>query len=345
MASPIIGTGLATIIPINTGIFRQCSEDDFGSHMHPTDGCWNTYALVVLMFAVIVVPIACLELKEQAVIQVIMAIFRLVMLLVMCVYSLISVVGRDTDTHPSNTTVESDDTIHSTEFNINGLLAAVPVIVFAQMLEVAIPSLSQPVSNKRRLVLLYTVVFVVTTLIYGILGVTVATYLRNDVLEVSTANWESLTRPRYTAALRGLSYFVVLFPSFDVLSSYPITVTVMANMVENMYKDDPHQMPDRVTRVVHRFFWAVVPMIGSVFLTNLVDLGKYSGLIAFFAVFWFPALLQYRSKQASMALFLHADTPYSSWYSSNIMVMIVFVFGVVVTVATFVGFFLPGSLS
>ena len=345
MTNPIIGTGLGTNIPINTGIFRQCSEDDFGHYLHPTGGCWNTYSLFVLIFAAIVVPISCLELKQQAVFQVIMAIARFVVLLAMAVYSVISAADTQYHTGTSNITVTSEGDIPYTDFNINGFLAAVPVFMYAQMLEGAIPSLSQPISNKRNLVLLYTIAFVVTSFLYGFVGVTVAIYKRNDVKEVCTANWEDLTGSEYSVALRALSYFIVLFPSLDACSGYPITVLVMADTVESAFINDPRHMPNRVTRPVHRFVWAMIPIICSVFMTNVLDLNKYAGLAGFFVVFWFPPLLQYRSKEVSRKLLLSETTPYSSWYSGNAMVVTVFVYGVVITVATFVGFLLPGNLS
>ena len=36
---------------------------------------------------------------------------------------------------------------------------------------------------------------------------------------------------------------------------------------------------------------------------------------------------------------------FRAWYSGNAMIVTVFVYGVVITVATFVGFVLPGNLS
>ncbi|XP_062509260.1 transmembrane protein 104 homolog [Corticium candelabrum] len=339
MASPIIGTAVATNMPINSGVFRQCNEKDFGPHLHPTDGCWNTYALSVLLFSVVIIPLSCLELKELAVIQVIMALFRFIMLLVMSIYSIVSVAEEDDSSDTS-----SDDDVF-TKFNIQGLLAAVPVFVFAQMLQSSIPSLTQPISNKRRLVVFYSAVFLVTTILYSMVGVTVAMYKKNNILEVCSANWKSLTSPEHGAAVRALSYFIVLFPAIDIWSAYPLTVIIMANMVENMYNNDPMQTPSRATRVVHRFFWATMPIVASVFITNLVILDKYDGLIAYFIVFWFPALLQYKSRKVCEELCLSTDTPYSSWYSGNKVVLVVFLFGIVVTLATFVGFVLPGSLS
>ena len=345
MTGPMVGTGLATNIPINTGIFEVCSEDDFGSDLHPSGGCWNTYALYVLIYTVTVSLIACLELKEQAIFQVIMAILRFGVILSMTVYSVVSFVNEDSHSRTSNATVTFHEDIPYTRFNLNGFLATVPVIVYAQMLETSIPSITQPISNKRGLVFLYSAVFLSTTLLYGTLGVAVALYKQNDVKELCTANWEELTGPKHSGIVRAFSYFIVLFPSLEAWSGYSITTLVMANMVENMFIKDPKRMLDRSTRAVHRFSWAVVPLIGSIYITDFVDLSKYGGLIAFFVVFWFPAFLQYRSKQVCRALFLPVDTPYSSWYSGNGVVLFVFVVGVVMTVATFVGFMLPGNLS
>ena len=58
-----------------------------------------------------------------------------------------------------------------------------------------------------------------------------------------------------------------------MFAGYPISVTVM---VENTLSRDPGQITDCLTRIVHGVFWAVVPMIGAVFITHLVDFNKYA---------------------------------------------------------------------
>jgi amino acid permease len=143
MANPIVGTSLGINIPINTGVFRQCSKDDFSHYLHPSDGCWNTYSLFVLIFAAIVVPMSCLELKEQALFQMTMAVGRFLTLLTMSIYSVVAAAETSYHTGTSNTTVTSGD-ISYAKFDINGFLAAVPVFVYALSLQPSIPSLSQP---------------------------------------------------------------------------------------------------------------------------------------------------------------------------------------------------------
>lgn len=347
MTGPMIGTGLTTNIPLNTGIFTKCTENSFGRDIHPSSGCWNTYALYVAIFTAIVALIACLELKEQAIFQVTISILRFCVILFMIGYSIVSIVssvGEESYSHTSisNATTQDND---YTRFHLNGFLATIPVIVYAQMLQASIPSLTQSISNKSHLVFFYSTVFLAITLFYGAVGVAVALYKKNDVKQLCTANWEQLTTSEHSGIIRVLSFVVVLFPTLEALSGYSLTTLVMANMAESMCVKDPRRMLDRVTRAVHRFFWAVVPLIGSIYITNFVSLNKYAGLIGFFVVFWFPAILQYRSKQVSRALFLPVETPYTSWYSGNGVVLFLFMVGVVLTVTTFVGFMLPGSLS
>lgn len=336
LTAPVAGTAWSTLLPVDNGVFRQCTHDDFKGVNHPTGGCWNLYALCVLFFGFIVVPMSCLDIKEQQVIQVFMTLMRFVLIGCIIIYS-ISAEIIDSEKH-------SHKSIPWFDFHANGFLAAIPVVVYAQMLHLSIPTLVQPVSNKRVLTRLLTAVLVTTTIIYGLLGVTVAIYQKSDINEVCTLNWQVHTKAK-NIALRILSYFIVLFPSLDVCSAYSLYVSVMANLVDYLITGSPSRTPDRLTRTVHRFFWATTPLIGAVFLSDIVVLDKYSGLLAFFVAFWFPAILQYRSQVICDHLFGHSATPYSSWWSSQLFIYSVFVVGVAITIATFVGFVLPDSLS
>ena len=340
LTTPVAGTAWSSLLPVDNGVFRQCDHKEFKGVYHPTDGCWNLYALCILFFGVLVVPISCLDIKEQQIIQVFMTIMRFVLIGCIIIYSITAEIIDSTEKNSGS----SNQTIPWFEFHYNGFLAAIPVVVYAQMLHLSIPTLVQPVSNKRILARLLIAVLTTTTLIYGTLGVTAAIYLKDGTNEVCTLSWQVHTKAR-NIALRILSYFIVLFPSFDVCSAYSLYVNVIANLVDYLITGNPRRTPDRLTRTVHRFFWATTPLIGGVFLSDIVVLDKYAGLLAFFIAFWFPAILQYRSQVICDRLFGYSVTPYSSWWSSRPFIYSVFAVGVVVTIATFVGFTLPNTLS
>ena len=187
MAGPTAAAAWACKIPFDSIRFQQCRQNDFLDVYQPTnDGCWNSYALCVLLFAVVVVPLSCLELKEQAVVQVVMALVRFAIIGSMIVYSIV------VEVRSPETSCDVGQNVTSaswTGLQWNGLLAALPVFVFAQMLHVGIPTLSEPIRNKSKLARIFWSVFGCTTIIYGLLGVAVAIRFKSDVNEVCSLNW------------------------------------------------------------------------------------------------------------------------------------------------------------
>ena len=346
LTGPVAGTAWSSNLPLNFGTFRQCSQADFNGVLHPSDGCWNSYALCILFFAIIVVPLSCLDLKEQEIVQVTLSITRFVVITSIIIYSIVAEVkgykGHESVDPPPNSTVKE----HVLGFKMNGFLATLPVVIYAQMLHVAIPSLVQPINDKRHLGRLFWLIFATTSVIYGVLGVTAAVYLKYSVNEQCTLNWADTTSSGHSMLLRVYSYFVVIFPSLDVLSAYPLGAIIMANMVEYLFTGNPRVQSGRFFVTVNRFVWATLPLICSVYLSDLVELDKFAGLPAFCAAFIFPAFLQWRSVKMCQNRFGTSITPYTSrWVSGFGVVGVVFAFGVVITIATFVSFFLPHSLA
>lgn len=62
----------------------------------------------------------------------------------------------------------------------------------------------------------------------------------------------------------------------------------------------------RVIRITLSVIITVVPLIGSFFVANLVDIIRYGGLLGFFLACFFPALLQLKSQYDSYRTFCEA---------------------------------------
>ena len=106
-----------------------------------------------------------------------------------------------------------------------------------------------------------------------------------------------------STALRALSYYIVLFPSLDVVSAYPLVVhTVVTNLYIIITGKDTSKKP---THRCARFNWllllalklvsAVLPILAAFGISNLIYVLKYAGLLGFCICFFFPTLLQLRS--------------------------------------------------
>lgn len=107
------------------------------------------------------------------------------------------------------------------------------------------------------------------------------------------------THRGYSFPLRLLSYFIVVFPSFDQLSSFPLWTHVIVN---NLYILITGQ--DTSKKPKYRFYWylkiflrfivALIPILGAFGVANIIYILKYSGLVGFLCLL-VPFLLQLRS--------------------------------------------------
>ena len=100
--------------------------------------------------------------------------------------------------------------------------------------------------------------------------------------------------------LRALSYYLILFPSLDVMSAYPLTVICIVN---NVYmaltgrdtSEKARSKYDWILRLGLRVTIAVLPLFLAFAAANLVFILQYAGLLGFAIGFLFPVILQLRS--------------------------------------------------
>lgn len=112
-----------------------------------------------------------------------------------------------------------------------------------------------------------------------------------------------LTSSHHSLALRILAYYLLLFPSLDVVSAFPLMVHTVVN---NLYliitghdtskaPSPKHRLFDRILRILLRLIVAVLPVLLAFGMANLVYVLKYAGLVGFNICFFFPTVLQLRS--------------------------------------------------
>ena len=108
------------------------------------------------------------------------------------------------------------------------------------------------------------------------------------------------TGPGNSVQLRILAYYLILFPSLDVMSAYPLNIHCAVN---NLYMiitgRDTSKKPkwkfDWLLRLILRFIAALLPLFAALGVANLIYVLKYGGLIGFGICFFFPTILQLRS--------------------------------------------------
>ncbi len=109
------------------------------------------------------------------------------------------------------------------------------------------------------------------------------------------------THSGHSDPIRALSYYLIIFPSLDVVSAYPLVNHVLVN---NLYilitghdtSKKPKYRFDWLLRMFLRFTMAVLPILAAFGVANLIYILKYAGLVGFIA-YTFPVGLHLRSIQ------------------------------------------------
>ena len=178
----IASTALAVNAPVGDhGTFVRCSEEDFQHYIHPVGACWNTYSLTVLVFGTLSLLVALAELGELRLLQTVLAVVRFTTVGAMVVYCVVAEIIHKDDA--------PNEKIPWFQFSFKGWLTAIPVLVYANLTHVSIPTISDPVDNKKGLGKMWAGVFFTTSVFCGVLGVTVAIHFKSDVNEVASLNW------------------------------------------------------------------------------------------------------------------------------------------------------------
>ena len=74
----VVGSALATNIPLNFGPFNQCSYNAFQNTVIPEpERCRHMYHFCLMVFALIVVPLSMMDLKGQVIFQVALGLLRI----------------------------------------------------------------------------------------------------------------------------------------------------------------------------------------------------------------------------------------------------------------------------
>ena len=396
----VVGTSWSTNIPVNTSGIAQCHERDFTMQYFPADiRCYHWYQVCVSVFGVIVVSLSLLELNEQKYIQAMFSILRFIAIFSIILFSTYIVIHNGLN---SNTTLplelkytNATSTQLLSRFNVKWWLVTIPVLVYAQALHQGIPALTHPVMPKKHLKAMLIATFVTAWVFYTLIGILVSFAFLSLANENAVLDWNYFTGTNSNIAVRIISYFIIFFPSLDIISAYPLRVISTANNAYSvlMCRDTSEAKKTwkgRIGKLLFRFIFAVAPLIGGIFISNLVTILKFAGLFSFITLFLFPILFQFQSKRlcvqklennqdASSEVFtlndvsieteseisdqpvspryyesplqqrttfrnqflqflfyVKARTPYSGWYSSNLVLIIVSFVGLICFCLAFV---------
>ena len=202
--------------------------------------CASHYHLFLLIFACLAIPLACMEFREQAAVQVTMTVARIVVL-VLLVGTVVGGLGCDGTAFTEAPQTPAARSKQTTLASGLGLLRLLPVCLFAFIFHHSAPGVAEPVRDKRALPGIYSVGFVVTGTGYLILATLTAFYFGDSVKGQASLSWEGYvgcmpldmsaeealrSRPWLPAAV---AIFILVFPALDVLSAFPLNAVTLAN--------------------------------------------------------------------------------------------------------------------
>ncbi|XP_065844283.1 transmembrane protein 104 homolog isoform X1 [Oscarella lobularis] len=291
----IAASALASVIPFgHDTLFRSCDTADFRNRIHPAiGGCWNSYAICVAMFGLIVIPLSCIKLQTQVVFQNFMGLLRLAVVLTMIFWSAITPpIGDEDLTHRS-----------WIDFNFQNWLAVFPLSISSLSMQFMLPTFCQYVRDKSSLGFILKIATAIVILLDVGLGIAVAFHFQGDIAEMCTLNWYRYSKAGNSLFSRTLAYFLLLYPSMDLCSTYPLIATLGSNIFLALLQDAGVNTEARHFALITRFCFATLPLIGSIYVANTVVVSIFVGFLYILITLVIPSLLRIFSIKKCQALF------------------------------------------
>ena len=206
----VVGSALATNIPLNFGPFNQCSYNAFQNAVIPEpERCRHMYHFCLMVFALIVVPLSMMDLKGQVIFQVALGLLRIFLISILLIYCIVNLIQGDrvseisgenlitqamancsNKTNPSQMyDLEMDDVV--IKFDWRGWITVIPVMVYSFIVHHSIPALTHPIKQKKYLRWFMVCSFGLVGLCYLTLGVVMPLSFGPETQETATLSWVS----------------------------------------------------------------------------------------------------------------------------------------------------------
>jgi amino acid permease len=211
--------------------------------------CIDLFLAWLAVFAVVAIPLACLELREQVWVQVVMfgARILVVFLMVSTIMHGWASCGRDAVVFAADTSTADAPAIFggSPAPNVpladaGGIAALLPVATYAFIFHHSVPVLATPIARKDSLPSLFRAAFLVCAVAYGALGLIVALGFGAATNGQCNLNWAgyvgcvasggpAVAADSASVSAKMIRFVVLIFPAVDVLSAYPLNAITLGN--------------------------------------------------------------------------------------------------------------------
>eukprot|EP01106_Pelomyxa_sp_JSP_P001201 TRINITY_DN1180_c0_g3_i6.p1 TRINITY_DN1180_c0_g3~~TRINITY_DN1180_c0_g3_i6.p1 ORF type:complete len:351 (-),score=50.10 TRINITY_DN1180_c0_g3_i6:171-1223(-) len=223
-------------------------------------------------------------------------------------------------------------------FKLTGFGTAFTCAAFALTMHYNLPNSLHPVRNKAHAKKISFAAVVTAILFYQLVGATCAFFFNKYTDPLIVLNWGTYTgrdggwgpgKPLWWSYI--IQSIIMLFPILNLANDFPLVAITLASNLDTF-------MPLTLRRTVRRrrLSWLCVrlacvlpPLALASALGDLDQIFTFTGWFAFVLVFFIPGFYQWLSRRTMVKRFgVGADlTPYTGFYSGNVVVITVLIIG------------------
>jgi hypothetical protein len=271
----------------------------------------------------ITVPMSCIGISDQVVVQMIFLTARMVMVAMMIVTT---AVAYNSDVPHFGTQIGPANNAYSV--NLSETVSTLILCVFSTAFQFSVPSLTNETENKEQMkpIMKSAVTYVLFSNV--ILGLVLAMFFGLNINESSNLNWVDYHGGTWNGdgdAQEGrsgwsafISHYIVLFAAIDGLAVYPLVAISLGEiMMSTVYEERIHSIQnDWKIRTTFRLLACVPQGIGSLFIYDLGVIAKYTGIFTLLSYTICPSLLNIYGRRRMEEVGLTEDTYYKTVFSA-----------------------------
>jgi len=308
-----------------------------------------SYLISVGIFAVLAIPAACMDLKDQECVQTMLSLYRFAAFGIMILTTAI-VMGSD----PSNTSIPP------TASSVKDISALFATIGTSQIMHFCFPTVAEGARDKKALFSIFSMAFLASFILFSALGGIAACYcyeVGSDkcVNKLITNDWGKYTGHDFSGSVEHLDgvewwafiirYFILVFPAIAMLSNYPLAALSFGNNIHSMMSESMIARLGSKDMLVAKLIAATPPMILALLVSDLTVVFEVVGGIAYILGFILPGVFYLASLKAAAEHGSHLTTPYTFWWSTPLLAKFMIGFGVSCIIFTIASLFFPSRRS
>jgi len=297
--------------------------------------CRHTYIYALLVYACIVIPLALMDMGEQAVVQMSMTIYRFTAFFVMIVTLVVGLSFPRPDFHITGI----DHFEAATAVNWGGFATVFLSGAVALNFHYNVPDIVNPVRNKAILNRIVSGAQMCAFSFYIILSLLAASYFGNATQPLVTLNWRTFTaqdggwggslehRPPIAVVVQ---LIVMLFPVFDMMSVFPLIAITLGNNIYSVMPDNVKSMlSEKKGKILSRLLAAIPPLFLAGVFGEIDKIFEIAGIFSFWPVLIWPPVLYLLSRKYCIERWGSGaeSTPYTFFLSKPIFAYLTLLFG------------------